>query len=67
MHDLRIAIFSLPPNYREVVALCHLEGMDYAQAATHLGCPLGTVRSQLHEARAILGQHAEAARVVQHE
>ncbi len=54
LHDLRIAILSLPPNYREVVALCDLEGMDYAQAAAHLGCPLGTVRSRLHRARAIL-------------
>ncbi len=54
LHDLRIAILSLPPNYREIVALCDLEGMDYAQAASHLGCPLGTVRSRLHRARAIL-------------
>jgi RNA polymerase sigma-70 factor, ECF subfamily len=54
LRDLRAAILSLPPNYREVVALCDLEGMDYLQAASHLGCPLGTVRSRLHRARAIL-------------
>jgi RNA polymerase sigma-70 factor (ECF subfamily) len=54
LHDLRMAILSLPPNYREVVALCDLEGIDYSQAACHLGCPLGTVRSRLHRARAIL-------------
>jgi RNA polymerase sigma-70 factor (ECF subfamily) len=54
LHDLRLAILSLPPNYREVVALCDMEGMDYAQAARHLDCPLGTVRSRLHRARAIL-------------
>jgi len=54
LQDLHSAILSLPPNYREVVALCDLEGMDYAQAASHLGCPLGTVRSRLHRARAAL-------------
>ena len=54
LRELHAAILSLPPNYREVVALCDLEGLDYSQAASHLGCPLGTVRSRLHRARAIL-------------
>jgi RNA polymerase sigma-70 factor, ECF subfamily len=52
---LRTAILSLPPNYREVVVLCDLENMDYARAAEQLGCAIGTVRSRLHRARAILG------------
>jgi RNA polymerase sigma-70 factor (ECF subfamily) len=52
---LRLAILSLPPNYREVVVLCDLEEMDYAEVARQLGCALGTVRSRLHRARAILG------------
>jgi len=51
---LRSAILSLPPNYREVVVLCDLEGTDYAQAAEQLGCAVGTVRSRLHRARSIL-------------
>jgi len=54
LRDLRAAILSLPPNYREVVVLCDLEGMDYAQVAGNLQCPVGTVRSRLHRARAIL-------------
>lgn len=54
LQELRAAILSLPPNHREVVVLCDLEGMDYARAAQYLGCPLGTVRSRLHRARAIL-------------
>jgi RNA polymerase sigma-70 factor (ECF subfamily) len=54
LRDLRAAILSLPPNYREVVVLCDLENLDYAVAAEHLGCPVGTVRSRLHRARAIL-------------
>ena len=52
---LQIAILSLPPNYREVVVLCDLEELPYAQAAQHLGCAVGTVRSRLHRARAFLG------------
>lgn len=59
LRDLRAAILSLPPNYRAVVALCDLEGIDYSQAAGHLGCPLGTVRSRLHRARAILAAKLE--------
>jgi RNA polymerase sigma-70 factor (ECF subfamily) len=52
---LQSAILSLPPNYREVIVLCDLENMDYAQIARQLGCAVGTVRSRLHRARAILG------------
>jgi RNA polymerase sigma-70 factor, ECF subfamily len=51
---LRGAILSLPPNYREVVVLCDLEDLTYTQAAQQLGCAIGTVRSRLHRARAIL-------------
>ncbi len=54
LQDLRAAILNLPPNYREVVVLCDLEGFDYSQTADHLNCPVGTVRSRLHRARAIL-------------
>jgi RNA polymerase sigma-70 factor (ECF subfamily) len=51
---LRRAVETLPPRYREVVALCDLEEVDYAEAAFVLGCPVGTVRSRLHRARALL-------------
>lgn len=51
---LRQAILSLPENYREVVVLCELEEMSYEHAAAMLGCPLGTVRSRLSRARALL-------------
>jgi RNA polymerase sigma-70 factor (ECF subfamily) len=51
---LRRAVLALPRRYREVVVLCDLEEIDYAEAATALGCPIGTVRSRLHRARALL-------------
>lgn len=51
---LRRAVVTLPRRYREVVVLCDLEEVDYADAAVALGCPIGTVRSRLHRARALL-------------
>jgi RNA polymerase sigma-70 factor, ECF subfamily len=54
IESLRKAIQALPGRYREVVALCDLEEVDYAEAALILECPVGTVRSRLHRARALL-------------
>jgi RNA polymerase sigma-70 factor, ECF subfamily len=51
---LRRAVHALPRRYREVVVLCDLEELDYAEAAVALGCPIGTVRSRMHRARALL-------------
>jgi RNA polymerase sigma-70 factor (ECF subfamily) len=51
---VRQAIATLPENYREVVVLCELEEMSYEEAASALDCPVGTVRSRLHRARALL-------------
>lgn len=52
--SLRRAVSALPRRYREVVVLCDLEEVDYADAASILNCPIGTVRSRLHRARALL-------------
>jgi RNA polymerase sigma-70 factor (ECF subfamily) len=57
---VRAAVNSLPLPYREVVALCDLQELDYACAADVLQVPVGTVRSRLHRARALL-----AAKLVQ--
>ena len=51
---VRLAVQSLPPAYREVVALCDLQEMDYATVAQVIQCPIGTVRSRLHRARGLL-------------
>jgi len=53
---LRQAVLALPARYREVVVLCDLHELDYAQAAAALGCAVGTVRSRLHRARSLLLQ-----------
>jgi RNA polymerase sigma-70 factor, ECF subfamily len=51
---LRRAVLALPEQYREVVALCDLEEMSYADAAAVLDCAPGTVASRLHRGRAML-------------
>jgi RNA polymerase sigma-70 factor, ECF subfamily len=51
---LRQAILTLPLHYREVVALCDLEEMSYEDAACTVGCAVGTIRSRLHRAHALL-------------
>ena len=51
---VRQTVSTLPENYREVVVLCELEEMSYEEAAAALDCPVGTVRSRLHRARAML-------------
>lgn len=56
MRWLRRAILALPAGYREAVVLCDLHELSYADAARALGCAVGTVRSRLHRARALLSE-----------
>jgi len=53
---VREAVLSLPEHYREVAALCDLQEMSYEEAASALDCAVGTVRSRLHRARALLAE-----------
>jgi RNA polymerase sigma-70 factor (ECF subfamily) len=53
---LRRALRELPVRYREVVVLCDLHDLTYLDAATALGCAVGTVRSRLHRGRAMLAR-----------
>ena len=52
--QVRCAVLSLPPEFRETVVLCELEELSYEEAARALECPVGTVRSRLHRGRALL-------------
>lgn len=60
LETLRKAVLALPPSYREVVVLCDLHERDYVEAANVLGCAVGTVRSRLHRARALLMEKMRA-------
>lgn len=53
---VRQAVLALPSHYREVVVLCDLHELSYTEAAEVLKCAVGTVRSRLHRARALLIQ-----------
>jgi len=62
---LRRAVLALPVRYREAVVLCDLEELTYADAADALGCAIGTVRSRLHRARAMLAAKLTALQPVE--
>ena len=57
---VREAINSLPPRYREVLALRELEGLTYNEIAGILKLSMGTVESRLHRARARLKRRLES-------
>lgn len=58
---VRRAIAALPESYRAVVVLCEIEDQSYEAAALALNCPVGTVRSRLHRARALLARKLDPA------
>ncbi len=54
IEQLHAAIATLPAHYREALVLCDLHELSYAEAAVVIDCAIGTVRSRLHRARALL-------------
>ncbi len=54
LEELRRAIGLLPPPYREALILVDLHECSYAEAAAQCGCAMGTIRSRLSRARALL-------------
>jgi len=58
--SVRRAVLALPVHYREVVVLCNMQDLSYEQAAEIIGCPVGTVRSRLNRARAMLADKLRA-------
>lgn len=48
---LQSCLQDLPEEFRAVVALVDIQGMDYTEAAQVVGTPLGTVKSRLARAR----------------
>jgi RNA polymerase sigma-70 factor (ECF subfamily) len=62
MHQVQTAISSLPDHYRQAVVLCDLCEMPYEEAATRLQCAVGTIRSRLNRAHALLAQKLKPLR-----
>jgi RNA polymerase sigma-70 factor (ECF subfamily) len=65
IHLVQQAILSLPEHYREAVVVCDLNEMSYEDAASVLGCSVGTVRSRLHRGRALLIQKLTGGKKVE--
>jgi RNA polymerase sigma-70 factor (ECF subfamily) len=53
-HCLRVAVFKLPPIYREVVQLRDIDELDVQETADVLGITAGSVKVRLHRARIML-------------
>lgn len=52
--EIEEALENLPELFRSAVLLVDVDELSYEEAATALGCPVGTLRSRLHRARKLL-------------
>ena len=58
--EISNALNSLDVDFKTVIILCDLEGFKYEEMAKILDIPIGTVRSRLHRARALLKEKLSA-------
>lgn len=54
--QVRQALQELPQEERDVVRLAYVDGLTHSETASHLGIPIGTVKSRTHRAHRRLGQ-----------
>lgn len=50
-HALQHCLEQLPPDFRAVVVLVDVQGMDYSEVSASVRTPLGTIKSRLARAR----------------
>ncbi len=62
MRSVMKRIARLPRVQQDVIALCVWSDLSYEEAAVALGVPIGTVRSRLSRARAVLLELEDASR-----
>lgn len=53
-NEVAAAMAELPRDFRDVVRLVDVDELSYQEAASALGCPVGTVMSRLHRGRSVL-------------
>jgi RNA polymerase sigma factor (sigma-70 family) len=51
LHEIRVALGELRPEYRSVFVLFHEQGQPYEEIAEALERPVGTIKTWLHRAR----------------
>jgi RNA polymerase sigma-70 factor (ECF subfamily) len=54
--EVTAALATLPDEFRQVLVLVDLGDKSYKDAASEIGCPIGTVMSRLHRARRAMKQ-----------
>ena len=61
---MREAVLQVSAKLRPVLIMYDLQGMSYQEISEVLGCPLGTVKSRLFNARAQLKELLEERNVL---
>lgn len=59
-HAIQHCLDGLPPEFRTVVVMADIEGLDYSEVALAVRAPLGTVKSRLARARLRLRECLQA-------
>ena len=62
VEQLRLAVASLKPKYRDVVVLANFEGLAYREVADILQIPIGTVSSRMNKALILLSKKIKRGR-----
>ena len=65
-HELKQAIMSLKPHYRDIIIAIDIEGYTYEEISSEIGTPPGTLMSRRHRAVAQLHKELERKRELNH-